>query len=109
MIENNSKNAIFLEESINNYIIQNNILNNSGIYLINNSNNNYILRNNIHCQKSRDAYFLNCIQNFWLKNYWQSNPYFIKIIFGNINLKKINIMWINLDLYPMKIPYEIFN
>jgi parallel beta-helix repeat protein len=90
-------------ECINNRIKQNIISSNSqGLYL-NNSNNCSILQNNF-LGNQHSVMFENC-SNTWNQNYWKRARFLPKIIIGKIGFKYRP--WFNIDWHPAKEPYDI--
>jgi hypothetical protein len=107
-ISNNFEGIVLDTESLFNIVKFNNIKNNFyyGIIIEDKSNFNLIYRNNFIGNNPNypnySAAFIECIKNFWKKNYWNRGRVLPKIILGfddNAEPK-----WINIDWTPALIP-----
>jgi parallel beta-helix repeat protein len=78
-----------------------------------NSNWNSINYNNVENSESKNCYFVNSFRTNWDENYWGIDNISAYIIFGKlISLDILDfsfslILWIQIDLHPVKEPYDI--
>ena len=110
-IINNHRNAhtegIVLQNAFNNTIEANTISNNTwkGIFLTD-SNDNSIINNNFKDNKF-NAFFKNSYHNTWENNFWNRPRLLPKPILGTRTMVYRSILWINFDWHPARKPYDI--
>ena len=112
-IISNNKYGIYLASDTDeselylNNISQNHIEKNKeyGIYL-NNTYHNSISSNNL-VKNKRNAYFKNCNNTLWNRNYWNRPRLLPVLIFGKTIFKDYEIPWVNVDRHPALLPYNI--
>ena len=112
IIRNNTKDGIYLEVSDFDKITSNNITwNGKGITLLM-VNGDLISKNNIYSNKINTFFItLPFFPNFFLRNYWGTRLFPIKLIFGLAMIPfgyflNIYIPWFNSDLFPRWKPYN---